>query len=421
MRIGSNECRWRENEKYQSKDSDSIGDESLYGTDDIHLWVHYFDPSPAHIVTNAKNTPVQYVLSGDNSPGIVGLGSASTLMQSLVDQKLVSAKTYGLFIGDGMERAGPGLYHGGHTFGGYDAAHMTGTVHTYDMDLSQPDFLPITIADIIIDDPNNSQLRNRSVLDNGASFDARITNDQYPMRWPARVTQNFADLLEANSSDSSDNSLQTSKTFDGVMRIRLSDGFEITLPKDTVITPSGLTPVEDNTDENYDGPFYLSTAWLSQVYLTLDYDAKKFHLAQAIMNTTYIIPQSFCPGSTPVPHNYGAKSSGFVKNGLVGAVIGGVIGGLAVSVATIYIVVWWRRQQLVKEQNKRWAETSAAWKSRHNEEMEMESLSPHGQTLANFPWAKGKAPIASPPTGETAYYGRNMSSENFPSNSMYIR
>ncbi len=75
---------------------------------------------------------------------------------------------------------------------------------------------------------------------------------------------------------------------------------------------------------------------------------------------------------------------------------------------------------LIKEQNKRLAETSAVWKSGHNEEIEMQILSPYGQTMENYPWAKGKAPIGSPPAGDTAYYGRKMSSELSLSNSMYI-
>jgi hypothetical protein len=328
-------------------------------------------------------------------------------MQSLVDQEMISAKVYSMFTGDGMIRAGPGLHTGGATYGGYDAARMTGKVHTYDMDLSQPDFLPVTITDIVVDDPNNSQVSNRSILDNGSAFEVRITTDQYPMRLPAKVTQNFAALLGANSSDSSDGSLQSSQPFRGAMKIRLDDGFEITLPKETVLPPNGLFPVQE-TDEDYDGPFYLSTAWLSQVYLTLDYDAKKFHLAQAILNTTYIIPRTLCPGDTPEPHNYNGKNSSFIKNGMIGVVLGGVIGGVFVTAAIIFVFVWWRRHQITKEQQQKNQAAAEAGKTRNSDDVEMESLSPDGQ-VPKFPWSKGKAPMGTAPDGDTAYQGRSFS------------
>lgn len=416
MLIGS---RWREDPNYQSTDSSSVANTSVYGTDNIHLWVHYFDPGPAvsGVVVNA--TPVEYAQSGDQLPNIVGLGLASTLMQSLVDQEHISARTFSLMVGDGMPRAGPGIYNGSLTFGGYDSARIAGRVHTYPMDMSQADFMPVTVQDIILDDPNNSTLRNRSILDNGATFEARITTDQYPMLLPTAVTRNFASLLGASPSTHEDGSLQAPVGFSGTMRIRLSDGFEIALPGASVVVPrDGLTPVQGNTYENYSGPFYLSTAWLSQVLLTLDYDAQQFHLSQAILEDTYIVPATLCAGAIPVPFNYGAKNSSFVKNGMIGVVLGGVIAGIAAAIAFIWTFVWWRRHQLIKEQQREWT-TSAAYKNSTSEdkEVEMRSLSPKGKKIP-FAWVgknkgkgKGKEPMPIPQDESTAYNGRSSSED----------
>ena len=415
--------RWREDSSIRSLDSSPLSNDSIRGTDDLHLWVHYFDPGPAVSVVNVTATPVEYVRSGEQLPNIVGLGSASTLMQSLVDQEHISARTFSLMYGDGFPRAGTGPYNGSLTFGGYDSARIAGRVHTYPMDMSQADFMPVTVQDIVLEDSSNSTMRNWSIMNNGATFEARITTDQYPMRLPAAVTRNFANILRATPSNDEDGSLQA-PGFAGVMRIRLSDGFEITLPSESVVVPSsGLTPIQDNSDDN--GPFYLSIAWLSQVLLTLDYDAQQFHLAQAILNDTYIVPTTLCAGATPTPFNYGAKNSSFVKNGLVGAVFGGVIAGVAAAVAVIWTFFAWRRHRLMKEQQARWAAESAAYKagggsSSSDREMEMQSLSPKGKTVP-FAWVhgrskaekgKGKVPMQAVPQDEsTAYHGRSSSED----------
>lgn len=417
--------RWREDPNYASIDSaDPIANTSVHGTDDLHLWIHYFDPSPAVSVVNVTTMPVEYAQSGNGLPNKVGLGSASTLMQALVDQQHISARTFSLMVGDGMPRGGPGIYNGSLTFGGYDSARITGRVHTYPMDMSQRDFMPVTVADIILDDPSNSTLRNRSILDNGQTFEARITTDQYPMLLPAAVTRNFANLLGASPSTNEDRSLQAPAT-NAVMRIRLSDGFEITLPSNNVVTPSAdhLTPVQENDDDNYDGPFYLSTAWLSQVLLTLDYDAEQFHLNQAILEDTYIVPRTLCSGAIPEAFNYGAKNSSFVKNGMIGAVLGGVIAGIAAAIAGIWLFVAWRRHKLIKEQQAKWAAQDAAMykdsaSDGEERQMEMRTLSPKGKTVP-FAWvgrqkSKGKGKQAAMPLPQdesTAYNGRSSSDD----------
>lgn len=379
---------WREDPKFRSSDSASIATTSVGGTDQINLWQHFFDPGAAQGF-HVENTPVEYALSGDVDPGVVGLGSASTLMQSLVDQKLISAKTFSLYIGNGMERAGPGHINGSNIFGGYDSSRMTGEVHTYNMDFSQPDCLPVTIADIVIDDPDHD-IRNRSIIDNGKSFQARITTDQYPMLLPQQVTQNFKNLLGAGKSGNADNSLKIMQPFSGIMRIKLSDGFEVTLPTETVFNTSGISPVQDNTDANYTGPFYLSTAWLSQVYLTLDYDTSKFHIAQVVQQADNIIPMPLCVNATPVPYERHPKPSQFAQAGLAGAIVGGFIGGIAIGVALLVIVLSRKRNRLSHEQQGRFHRFSKSG----SDDTEMESLTPVGGG-ANTPWARAGLPNTS--------------------------
>lgn len=304
-----------------------------------------------------------------------------------------------------MPRGGSGKANGSLTFGGYDSARMAGKVHTYPMDVASRDFMPVTVQDIVLDDPGNGTLRNVSIMEGGA-FEARITTDQYPMRLPTAVTQRFTDLLGATSSNEADGSLYAPQ-FAGTMRIRLSDGFEITLNGSAVVIPSGLTVVQENTDDA--GPFYLSIAWLSQVLLTLDYDAQQFHVSEAIQHDTYIVPRTLCAGAIPIAFNYGAKNSSFVKNGMVGVVIGAVVASLAAAVALLWTFVWWRRNRLAK---KAWATQAALTHGEYkdgdasgNREMEMQDLSE--AKSAPFAWigkgnGKGKGVMAVPQDEDVA-------------------
>src|SRR5207244_2206094 len=141
-------------------------------------------------------------------------------------------------------------------------------VHTYDMDLSSPDYLPVTVADIIIDDPDQGKI---SAMVEDKTFVARSTTDRYPFLFPFHVAHNLRQIPSAAPSNPlSDNTLAISRPFNGTLTIKLADGFNITLPASTIASAI------ENTTADYNGPFYLSAAFLSQVYLMLDFDASKF-------------------------------------------------------------------------------------------------------------------------------------------------
>ncbi|QDS68605.1 hypothetical protein FKW77_001142 [Venturia effusa] len=376
---------FKEDSNYSSKDSLDIASHSLKGNDDIHLYTHWFLTDPA-FQTLVHDAPVEFALAGDADPGIVGIGSASTILERLLQLKLIAAKTYSLFIGAGMERAG-GVINGSNTFGGYDAGRFKEPVYTYSMDLANPNYLPVTVTDIIVDDPGNPDLKNKSIMDNGKSFEARITTDQYPMLFPSSVTSNFAKILSAKSSDYPDSSLRLDNPFNGTMTIHIGE-FKITLPSSIISNITNISPIQENNDEDYDGPFYLSTAFLTQVYLMLDFESSKFHLAEAVQKNNYVIPTTFCPGATPVPHIYN-NSSVFLKQGLIGAVVGGVIGGSAILTVLTMWLMFWRRSRYAKDQEKRWSAEDAAASSGFDDkkEIEMETLTPR----SNKSWCARQA------------------------------
>jgi hypothetical protein len=313
------------------------------------------------------------------------MGPQSTLLQRLVQTGLAAGRTYSLFIGSGMNRA-QGLVNGSNVYGGYDSGRFKNPVYPLPMDVTNEEYLKVTVSNILLNDPTNSQLRNVSIMDNGKTFDARITTDQYPMLFPYQVTQNFAKALDAKPSEYTDKSLRANKPFKGTMTIVLDNGFQVTLPHEVVSNVTGITPVQQNDDKNYDGSFYLSAAWLSEVYLMMDFEVSKFYLAQAIPKNAYVMPKTFCPASTPVPFDYSQAKSQFLKQGLIGAVVGGVIGGSALIVGAIAVFLLWQRKKMAEDQERRWAAEEKKWKG--GSDLEMESLTP--KSKKKFAWNVGK-------------------------------
>lgn len=345
---------WNESSAYLSIPSQNAFDIGVEGTDNLHLYTHFFETDPAfeHVVPDSD---VEFANSGDVSPGIVGLGPGSTLLQRLYDLNLTTARVHSLYIGSGMDRAG-GVVNGSNVFGGYDSGRFTTPVHSYDMDLSSDEYLGVTVSNVVLDEPSNGNLRNVSIMNGTSPFTAKITTDQYPLTLPYSITQAFASHTSAVPSNNSDGSLQIPQPFNGTLTITLSDNFTITLPPEVVYNASGLSPVAaNNQTDDASNTFYLSVAWLSQVYVMLDFEASRFHLAQVIPKNAYVMPQPWCPSSTPVPYDYAnpnPNASAFWAKGLIGAVIGGVIGGSALLTLAVAIFVFWkgRRYGMLQDQ-----------------------------------------------------------------------
>ncbi|KAF2198534.1 acid protease [Delitschia confertaspora ATCC 74209] len=320
--------------------------------DDIHLYTHFFETDGAS-QNLVPDSTIEIATSGSISPGIVGMGQTSTLLQSLYDQNLIAGRTYSLYIGSGMDRAG-GVVNGSNTFGGFDAGRFTGDVHSYHMDLYRRNPLAVRVKDIVINETPNSK-QNISLFDpvkfpsmksRPDPFTAEITTDQYPLSLPYQLTQNLIKQLSAEKDKDNawgDDSLKLTKPFNGTLSIILEDDFVITLPTEVVYNASGISPIQDRAEESTK-PFYLSVAFLTQVYLMADFDTFQFYLATARQKNNAVMPRTFCPKSTPSPYSP-PKKSAFTSQGLIGAVVGGLVGGLSLLAFGACLFVGWRRRK----------------------------------------------------------------------------
>ncbi|KAF2852029.1 acid protease [Plenodomus tracheiphilus IPT5] len=321
----------------------------FFGQETLRLYTHYFETDGA-TQTPVENSTVMVVDEGTITPGRVGVGSSSTLLRDLAAKELIAAKTYSLYIGQGFDRAG-GSVNGSNVFGGFDAGRFTGEPHKYPMNIANVNPMSLRIKDIVITDSKDNA--NVSLFDNTVftdmnsrpeAFEAQITTEQFPLSLPYQITKNFIDRLGAEPDNYwGDNSLKLKNAFNGTLSIVLEDGFTVTIPPEVLMNVSNITPIQSR-DERSTAPFYLGAAFLGQVYLMADFETNNFFLAPAVQKNNMVMPQSFCPKSTPVAYTRPQQSQ-WQRQGLIGAVVGGVIGGMGLLAAMYCLWITWMRKK----------------------------------------------------------------------------
>lgn len=319
------------------------------------------------------------------------MGLSSTVLQDLASRGMIAGRTYSLYIGQGFDRAG-GAVNGSNTFGGYDAGRFTGNVHQYPMKTSNPNPMSVRVKDIIITDSKDTN-SNVSLFDTAKfpntkpnTFEAQLTTDQYPLSLPYDITQNFISHLGAEQDNTwGDNSLKLKNPFNGTLSIVLDDGFTVTIPPEVLMNASNITPIQDRA-ENSDDPFYLSAAFLGQVYLMADFDSYTFFLAEAIQKNNAVMPTTFCPKSTPTAY-VKPKQNAWVQQGLIGAVIGGVLGGIGIGICAYCFVLGFKRRREEKKLERELEKGKQA-KIAQMEIEEAPEFDPPPKTSTPFFWKK---------------------------------
>lgn len=254
--------------------------------------------------------------------------------------------------------------------------------------------MSVRVKDIVITDSKGSK-SNVSLFDNEKfpsmksrpqPFEAQLTTDQYPLSLPYAITQNFISHLNAEKDNTwGDNSLKLKDAFNGTLSIVLEDGFTVTLPPEVLMNQSNITPIQDR-EEDSDEPFYLSAAFLGQVYLMADFESFQFFLAEAIQKNNAVMPETFCPKAVPEAYQR-PKQGSWARQGLIGAVIGGVLGGMGIAICAYCFVLGCQRRRQEKKIEKD-LERSKQAKIAQMEVEDVPEFDPPPKSATPFLWRK---------------------------------
>jgi len=254
--------------------------------------------------------------------------------------------------------------------------------------------MSVRVKDIIITDTKNPTT-NVSLFDNTkfpsmssrpASFEAQITTDQFPLSLPYDITQNFISHLGAEQDNTwGDNSLKLKNHFNGTLSIILEDGFTVTLPPEVLMNASNITPVQNRVKDSK-APFYLSAAFLGQVYLMADFETQNFFLAPAVQKNNMVMPTPFCPKTTPTAYQR-PKQGPWLKKGLIGAVVGGVLGGIGIGICAYCFVASCRRR-VVERRAEKLAEEGRKAKMAQFEVEDAPEFDPPPKSATPFFWKR---------------------------------
>jgi Eukaryotic aspartyl protease len=263
------------------------------------------------------NFPFQ-VWSNDSSLATswLGLGSASSVISSLLNSGVIPSPELGLFYGS-ESIAAP--MNGQLIFGGYDNARVGGNFTTFPtsqgFETSFPCALQVLIKDISVIDGTGY---SKSLLSDAA---ARIAACINPLEHGIEVTDDIYNSwnILTNHSPELDDSIYTtgSVDFEGLI-ITLDNGYVTTIPQNELITyERGYNDqgqwdvnstsymeamIKPNVNQNY---VVLGGIFLSQNYLRVDYANSQFMLAPANTSTSISgspkITSTCVSNAAPVP------------------------------------------------------------------------------------------------------------------------
>lgn len=295
----------------------------------------------------------------------IGLGEQSTLLQSLKSGGLIGAKSWGL-------NAGSQSYlfprDGSLVLGGYDESSVDGPFFNYsiakpNMLNNRPCPLQISITDMTlkVSNGNGSATQTKDFFSAANKLPVCIEPYDNLFRLPSPnlqdITTMFAQVSASNNAPVDSSQYQglynlepglvypsSAGAFSVSLEITIDNGLTVTIPSHELVRPlrgldaNGTQIVDTRFNEVQiygrpapeDGPV-LGKAFLSQLYLFVDFESSKFHLAKQNLGANTPLPKSSasCPAAPPLS-----------KDGK-GLIAIGVFLAVAIFVVLIYVGYKW--------------------------------------------------------------------------------
>ncbi|KAK3352748.1 hypothetical protein B0T25DRAFT_580621 [Lasiosphaeria hispida] len=294
----------------------------------------------------------------------IGLAAGSTLLQDLKSAGFVGSRSWGLNSGSqSVEFPRDGSL----VLGGYDEASLGGSF--FDFDVKVPDRLEnrncplqvlVTGLAISVKNGNMTQPTSRVLVSNANKMPACIEPYDNQLRMPGPLLDQFEEFFEQITKFSGDavpppeyNDLllnvepgivypKSAGPFNATLRFTLNYNLTVDIPfyelqrplrglgKDgKVVVDSNYTELQIfRTPAEGDAPV-LGKAFLSQLYLYVNYETMRFHLASQNIEASTPLP---APAEDCVPASTGRTPE---TNGLIA--VGAVLGALIVALLAMWL------------------------------------------------------------------------------------
>ncbi|KAL6708796.1 hypothetical protein ACN47E_002203 [Coniothyrium glycines] len=297
------------------------------------------------------NMTVVTITEGVNfTAGHIGLGSKSQLLKQLKQSSLIPSIGFGLNAGSlSAQKARRGNL----VLGGFDQASITSPFYDFPMDYPEvlagrhcPLQIYIQGLELVLQGQESIQL-----IQEGDGHSACIEPYDNLFRFSQIGLRNFKDATgwsQKTSYDSDDLFVPepgllypAAASFNGSLKFTFRNGFTVTLPNSELQQPlrgldkagsyasePSLAEVKIYKDSVLAGAWVLGKVFLSRVYLAVDYEARKIHLAEVTQSDVTPSPVRFASVDTTCTSS--KLSTGLIVAIVLGAVLSlTLIGGLA--------------------------------------------------------------------------------------------
>ncbi|KAF8252369.1 hypothetical protein K440DRAFT_396630 [Wilcoxina mikolae CBS 423.85] len=218
---------------------------------------------------------------GTNVVGI-GLGLESTFIKDLYQANHIPTRSYGLSYNKTWGSSTASLQVDSLVLGGYDKSRIDG--ESYESEITSNGHLDVEVDSIVV----NLQDGTKESLFNGTTFNATLDNSFDQIVFPSGILDAYKSAVSAEvipaagvldlvlDSKRYDTLLIHNKPFAGNMTIRLSNGFEATIPTELL-----SRAVNGRTVSSIFGPGMdpargvFGAVFLSQLYLSVDYETRR--------------------------------------------------------------------------------------------------------------------------------------------------
>ncbi|TGO74448.1 hypothetical protein BELL_0282g00100 [Botrytis elliptica] len=341
---------------------------------------------------------------GYNPQMAIGLGTNSTILNTLYSSGQIASRTWSMFWGRTGATAATQL-DGSFVFGGYDRAKVTGSNYTRNLSYSKTSCssgMLVTITNIVLNFSNGTDASLFAGVES-AAMQACI-QPSFPVLMTIPTSPYFINFEELTNQTITDRSFgryyygmlygNNSSPYTGDFSITLDSGISVRIPNDQLVVPnltidhtSGAMVANVSEPElvlnaiqsiNANDLPQLGRQFLSAAYLMLNQDANTFTLWQAnptqkedlvAVDRSNNLIDDFCtspstpnnnsaggdtgsPSSVPISSSTPSSTStaNSQKSGKVstGVIVGAAIGSIAVIAIIGGIIIIWRISQRKK-------------------------------------------------------------------------